>query len=64
MNVYLIRLGCMNFGICVSKNEKEVRDHYARNHPGMLFTIENITNSYDFPVLEVQINKQIKDIVN
>jgi hypothetical protein len=54
----------MNFGICVSKNEKEVRDHYARNHPGMLFTIENITNSYDFPVLEVQINKQIKDIVN
>jgi len=51
----------MNYAICVSDSIEKVKNYYS--HSTIQYEIEDITNAYDFPVMEVQINQLIKDVV-
>ncbi len=63
MRVYLIKVGCMNYGICVSDSEDKVKNYYTLNHPNLNFSIEDISHLKDLPVLEVVITKELKTLI-
>lgn len=62
MKVFLIKIGCVNYGICVSDSIEKVRNFYI-NERHIEPSIEDITNVYDFPVLEINITHELKDLI-
>lgn len=63
MKIFLIKIGCMNYGLCVSDSIEKVEAYYKFNHSNVIFTFEDITNVYDFPVLEINVSQKIKDLI-
>jgi hypothetical protein len=61
MKVFLIKLGCVNYGICVSESIEKVKNYY--NHNVISYDIIDITNEYDFPALEVKVTNELKRMV-
>lgn len=62
MKVFLIKIGCVNYGICVSDSIEKVRNFYINEHH-IEPIIEDITNAYDFPVLEINATHELKDLI-
>jgi hypothetical protein len=62
MRVFLIKVGCMNYGICASDSVEKVKNYYLNNHC-QAFDIVDITDAYEFPVLEIMCSKNIKDLI-
>ena len=62
MKVFLIKIGCVNYGICVSDSIEKVRNFYI-NERHIEPIIEDITNAYDFPVLEINVTRELKDLI-
>lgn len=62
MKVFLIKIGCVNYGICCSDSIEKVRNFYINEHH-IEPTIEDITSAYDFPVLEINITHELKDLI-
>lgn len=62
MKVFLIKIGRMNYGICCSDSIEKVRNFYT-NELHIEHTIEDITNAYDFPALEINITHKLKDLI-
>ncbi len=63
MKVFLIKIGCVNYGICVSDSIEKVKTYYKINHSNIEFVFEDITNTYDLTVLEVNVSQKIKDLI-
>lgn len=62
MKVFLIKIGCMNYAICCSDSYDKVKNFYKNEHR-IEPIIEDITNAYDFPVLEINTTHELKDLI-
>jgi len=62
MKIFLIKLGCVNYGICVSDSIEKVKNFYINEHH-IEPIVEDITNVYDFPVLEIKVTNQLKRMI-
>jgi len=62
MKVFLIKLGCVNYGICASDSIEKVKNFYINEHH-IEPIVEDITNAYDFPALEIKVTNQLKGMI-
>ena len=62
MKIFLIKLGCVNYGICVSNSIEKAKNFYINEHH-IEPIVEDITNAYDFPVLEIKVTNQLKGMI-
>ena len=62
MKLFLIKIGDLNYGLCCSDSEKKVKNFYD-NRFTIEYEIQDITNLYDLPCMEISLNNDIKRII-
>lgn len=62
MKLFLIKIGDLNYGLCCSDSEQKVKSFYD-NKFTIQYTIEDITNIYSLPCMEISITNEIKGII-
>jgi hypothetical protein len=63
MRLFLVSVGEMHYGLAVATNAESINKYYCEKFPNIIFDIQDITDKFSMPVMEINVTQNIKDII-
>ena len=61
MKLFDVRINSLHYGLCIAKNENDVKNHYMKT---MRLPVEVCElNLNEMPVMEINVTQEIKDFI-